>query len=101
MTITTAAMALADQIEEAISSTRVTQGLLRLIQQQVQAPPGQEECVIESLFRCLISADIQRRYRIPTAEVSRWINSSHLRPRLACIKPQLHEHLQPPKMTPS
>src|SRR5262245_49030572 len=92
MTIPASAAVLANRIERVISSARVTSRLLMLIQKQVEAPRGQEECVIESLFRCLISADIQNTFHIPNAEIPLVINSSHRRPRRACLKPNLHAH---------
>src|SRR5262245_53122827 len=94
MTIPASAAVLANEIERVISSAHVTSKHLMLIQHQVHAPRGQEECVIESLFRCLISADIQSMFHIPSVEIPSVINSSHVRPRRACLKPNLHAHVR-------
>ncbi len=52
-----------------------------------------EECVVESLLRCLLTHDLQTRYGLPAANVPQWVNASHVAARGVCVSRRLHEHV--------
>jgi hypothetical protein len=74
------------EIQSAVEEVHKRQVLL-------QRGKAGDECVVESLLRCVLTNHLQAQYRILRSDIPRCMNSSHVSARGVCISSSSHDHI--------